>query len=169
MRRELESIHENLQESSRGWAAWRIEGTLREFRSFKPKNLWFEYPVHLPDETGALADLKCEGEYDPRASRSKGRDVKAKNDKSVQQQKVSLIREAMEQCAEDGIEPTRVNVLERIGEVEFRGKPFDMNALIYATSEKAKWSPFRVKKDTNLLYDKSNQALDFDGEIDLSE
>lgn len=169
LRRELESIHEGLQESSRGWAAWRIEGTLREFRSFKPKNLWFEYPVHLPDETGALADLKCEGEYDPRASRSKGRDVKAKNDKSVQQQKVSLIREAMEQCAEDGIEPTRVNVLERIGEVEFRGKPFDMNALIYATSEKAKWSPFRVKKDTNLLYDKSNQALDFDGEIDLSE
>lgn len=169
MRRELESIHEKLQESSRGWAAWRIEGTLREFRSFKPRNLWFEYPVHLPDETGALADLKCEGEYDPRASRSKGRDVKAKNDKNVQQQKVSLIREAIEQCAEDGVEPTRANVLERIGEVEFRDKPFDMKALKYATGEKAKWSPFRVKKGTDVLYDKDNQALDFDGEIDLSK
>lgn len=116
-----------------------------------------------------MADLKCEGEYDPRASRSKGREASQKAFKSEQQQKVGLIRDAMEQCAEDGVEPTRVNVLERIGEVEFRGKPFDMDALIYATSKKAKWSPFRVKKDTNLLYDKNNQALDFGGEIDLSE
>ena len=109
------------------------------------------------------------GRVRPESEPIEGRETKAKNDKTAQQVKIELIREAMEQCAEDGVEPTRVNVLERIGEVEFRGKPFDMNALIYATSEKAKWSPFRVKKDTNLLYDKSNQALDFDGEIDLSE
>ena len=123
----------------------------------------------MPDETGALADLKCEGEYDPRASRSKGREASQKAFKSEQQQKVSLIREAMERCAEDGVEPTRVNVLERIGEVEFRGKPFDMRALKYATGNNAKWSPFRVKEGTDLLYDKNNQALDFDGEIDLSK
>ena len=82
---------------------------------------------------------------------------------------MSLIREAMEQCAEDGVEPTRSNVLERIGEVEFRGKLFDMRALKYATGNNAKWSPFRVKEGTDLLYDKNNQALDFDGEIDLSD
>lgn len=169
MRRELESIHENLRESSRGWAAWRIEGTLREFRSFKPKNLWFEYPVHLPDETGALADLKCEGEYDPRAKWTKGQEAAKKACKSVQQQKIDLIREAMEQCVEDGVKPTRVNVLERIGDVKINGKPFNEGALKYATGEKAKWSPFRVKEDTDILYDKNNQALDFDGEIDLSE
>ena len=169
LRRKLESIHESLQESSRGWAAWRIEGTLREFRSFKPKNLWCEYPVHLPDETGALADLKCEGEYDPRAKWTKGQEAAKKARKSVQQQKIDLIREAMEQCAEDGVKPTRVNVLERIGKVEFEGKPFDYGALKYATGNKAKWSPFRVEEDTGILYDKNNQALDFDGEIDLSE
>lgn len=122
--------------------------------------------MHLPDETGALADLKCEGEYDPRASRSKGRDVKAKNDKSAQRVKVDLIRNAMEQCAEDGVEPTRETILERIG--EFRGKPVSKSQLKSWTGNASKWSPFRVKDGTELVYDKDNQALDFDGEIDLS-
>jgi hypothetical protein len=46
--------------------AWRIEGTLREFASFKPLDLWFDYPVHLADEDGVLHDAKYEGEYDYR-------------------------------------------------------------------------------------------------------
>ncbi len=40
--------------------AWRIEGTLREFPKFAPVNLWFNYPVHLVDETGALNDIQLE-------------------------------------------------------------------------------------------------------------
>ena len=39
------------------FTAWRIEGTLREFPKFPPINLWFKYPAHSPDVTGALADL----------------------------------------------------------------------------------------------------------------
>ena len=123
--------------------------------------------MHLPDETGALADLKCEGEYDPRASRSKGKEAKAKNDKTAQQVKIELIREAMEQCAEDGVEPTRNAILERIG--EFRGNPVSSSQLKSWTCNVSKWSPFRIKDGTNLIYDKDNQALEFDGEIDLSE
>jgi hypothetical protein len=46
--------------------AWRIEGTLREFASFKPLNLWFDYPIHMTDEDGVLQDAKYEGEYDYR-------------------------------------------------------------------------------------------------------
>ena len=38
-------------------SAWRLEGTMREFPSFHPVNVWFDYPRHLPDETGILKDL----------------------------------------------------------------------------------------------------------------
>lgn len=40
--------------------AWRIEGTLREFPSFKPLNFWFDYPVHKADESGVLGDIQPE-------------------------------------------------------------------------------------------------------------
>lgn len=41
------------------WAtsAWRIEGTLREFASFRPLNVWFDYPIHRADEKGMLKDI----------------------------------------------------------------------------------------------------------------
>ncbi len=42
--------------------AWRIEGTLREFATFKPVNCWFEYPVHKADESEVLEDLQPESE-----------------------------------------------------------------------------------------------------------
>ena len=34
--------------------AWRIEGTLREFKPFRPLNVWFEYPIHKLDDSGEL-------------------------------------------------------------------------------------------------------------------
>lgn len=40
--------------------AWRIEGTLREYPKFAPLNLWFDYPVHRRDDSGALQDLQSE-------------------------------------------------------------------------------------------------------------
>ena len=45
--------------------AWRIEGTLREFKAFEPLNLWFEYPVHKIDDTGFLAELRPNAEKAP--------------------------------------------------------------------------------------------------------
>lgn len=42
--------------------AWRMEGTLREFPAFPPVNVWFDYPVHRSDPSGALADLDPEAE-----------------------------------------------------------------------------------------------------------
>ena len=47
----------------RSRTAWRIEGTLREFPKFEPINLWFDYPIHREDDTGALKDLDFEGEH----------------------------------------------------------------------------------------------------------
>lgn len=40
--------------------AWRLEGTLREFPAFPPVNVWFDYPIHAGDPSGALADLDPE-------------------------------------------------------------------------------------------------------------
>ena len=45
-----------------GFTAWRIEGTLREFQKFPPVNIWFRYPVHMLDATGALGDIQPEGD-----------------------------------------------------------------------------------------------------------
>ena len=52
----LEEVRNKIQIAT----AWRVEGTLREFAKFKPVNMWFSYPVHALDETGALADIKLE-------------------------------------------------------------------------------------------------------------
>ena len=46
--------------------AWRIEGTLREFASFRPLDLWFDYPIHISDTDGVLQDAGYEGDYDYR-------------------------------------------------------------------------------------------------------
>lgn len=53
---------DNAKKVAQSRTAWRIEGTLREFPKFEPINLWFDYPVHKEDVSGALKDLEFEGE-----------------------------------------------------------------------------------------------------------
>jgi RecA-family ATPase len=47
-------------------SAWRIEGTLREFPKFPPKNVWFRYPMHEVDSIGILKDLQSDTDLTPR-------------------------------------------------------------------------------------------------------
>lgn len=63
--------------------AWRIEGTLREFKAFEPLNLWFEYPVHKIDDTGFLAGLTPSIEKDPW---KKSQETRQKRKESKKQQ-----------------------------------------------------------------------------------
>ena len=42
--------------------AWSMEGTLREFPKFTPKNLYFKYPIHEEDKVGVLKDLQTDVE-----------------------------------------------------------------------------------------------------------
>lgn len=157
-----------------GWTAWRIEGTLREFASFPPKSVSFEYPVHLCDETGALGDLEPVGEpqqgWGPRSrsqGRAKGAETMRRRGDKNNEARVAAMRSAMEACAEDGVEPTRANVLERIGEV--LGNEVTANTLKNWTVSNAKWSPIRVGEG-NVLVDNGSdrgEALDFDGEITI--
>ena len=41
-------------------SAWRVDGTLREFAKFKPRNVWFSYPLHIVDDTGILDDIELD-------------------------------------------------------------------------------------------------------------
>lgn len=50
------------QKKADSMTAWRIEGTLREFASFAPVNLWFDYPVHKLD-SGLLEDLQPDSDF----------------------------------------------------------------------------------------------------------
>lgn len=58
----LMRIVEDAKAKVKQLTAWRIEGTLREFPKFPPVNLWFDYPVHRIDESGALGDIQPDAE-----------------------------------------------------------------------------------------------------------
>ena len=45
-----------------GATAWRMESSLREFPNIAPVNFWFEHPLHIPDDTGELAEAPAEGD-----------------------------------------------------------------------------------------------------------
>lgn len=55
--KELDTLVNNARERVTSITAWRIEGTLREFSKFSPVNLYFEYPIHIVDQDGALQDI----------------------------------------------------------------------------------------------------------------
>ena len=71
----LDMIELDAEQVGSSRSAWRIEGTLREYASFRPVNVWFDYPVHRIDDTGTLESIKLDVEMTPaergRNSRSK--------------------------------------------------------------------------------------------------
>lgn len=73
--------------------AWRIEGTLREFPKFPPVNLWFDYPIHREDESGALNDIQPE---DEKPAWQKGKDARKKQAEKQQKDKQAKYEIAIE-------------------------------------------------------------------------
>lgn len=166
-RARAEALSEAVREASRGfssWTAWRIEGTLREFPSFPPVNVWFSYPVHAADDTGALSDLSPEGEAsDQRARQRRGTRAAQSARKDEQRERVRMMRDALSSLREDGVPATRRSVAERIETLE--GVTVSEEQIKSWTVKRAKWSPIRVAEDgSNTLVDTSDSALDFDGE-----
>ena len=55
---------------------WEISGTLREFAPVAPRRIWFDYPVHVPDDQNflAIANFSDTGE----SGRGTGKDQKTK-------------------------------------------------------------------------------------------
>lgn len=75
--------------------AWRLEATLREFRGFDPINVWFDYPIHRMDVSGALGDIALE-EDKPRWQKGV-----EKNKDNVQKRKEDK-KAALEEAIENG-------------------------------------------------------------------
>lgn len=62
---EFQKAAKEAEKRAQQLSAWRIEGTLREFPKFDPVDLWFDYPAHHLDDSGALADAQPETEVPP--------------------------------------------------------------------------------------------------------
>lgn len=125
---------------------WRLTATLREFATPEPIDLLFRYPRHLLDASGELARFKIEGEDPTVRQREQRKKARAEQVARDQAEKVALLRDAVATCVEEGIRPTRRNVLERIG--EFGGKAVTRGQLDrWTRPSESPWSAFRVTKD----------------------
>lgn len=78
--------------------AWRIEGTLREFPRFPPVNLWFDYPVHLADDSGALGDLSADDGFNSKGSPWKKNFKKQKTPQEREQERKNSLETAFSAC-----------------------------------------------------------------------
>ena len=65
-------------ESLGGKPAYRISMTLREFASPDDRNVFFDYPVHIPDPTGYLGGMFLQGDSSIEAAREAKKDKTAK-------------------------------------------------------------------------------------------
>lgn len=70
---------------------FRMEFNLREFENHKPMNIWFEYPLHTEDTTGALDNAPLEGSMEANLSRSSKR--------TTENQRKELLDSAYEACS----------------------------------------------------------------------
>lgn len=107
----LQRIVESEKARAKQKTAWRVEGTLREFPKFAPVNLWFDYPVHIHDESGVLGDIQPEAELPPW---KKGA---ANNKKNAKERKADR-RKALEEAVEGsnfGEDPAVADVAEYLG------------------------------------------------------
>ena len=85
--KELDNLINEARSKATSITAWRIEGTLREFSKFPPVNLYFEYPVHVLDEDGALQDIDPDDikpQWEKAKERRQEQAAKAKNKKVTQ-------------------------------------------------------------------------------------
>ncbi|MBQ3460323.1 MAG: AAA family ATPase [Solobacterium sp.] len=58
----VDQLRSDAVEKAQQVTAFRLDMTLREFPKPKPRNIYFDYPLHTVDETGVLADVKTEDE-----------------------------------------------------------------------------------------------------------
>jgi RecA-family ATPase len=84
-------------------SAWRIEGTLREFPKFPPKNVWFRYPMHEVDSIGILKDLQSDTDLTPRQRAVKnGHKRQSQLAKADAADKSAELVNTFDSCAFDG-------------------------------------------------------------------
>ena len=83
--------------------AWRLEGTLREFPKFQPKNLWFRYPVHEEDTVGVLKDIQVDADLKPyQRGAKRGHETQQKQAKAEQADKSAELLNVFDMVNVDG-------------------------------------------------------------------
>ena len=96
---EIEAVKRTVRQRT----AWRLDGTLREFPKFDPKNLWFRYPVHVEDTVGVLKDLQAESEMSPHQRGAKrGGEGKRRTEKAKNADKRAELLNTFDACNIDG-------------------------------------------------------------------
>lgn len=86
LRRQIEDAKSKVQQRT----AWRLEATLREFQGFEPVNVWFDYPVHRMDESGALGDIEPEENIPAWQKGAEKRKKQAKETRRTKQDKYGM-------------------------------------------------------------------------------
>lgn len=99
---DLEAQVDAAKRRARAMTAWRIDGTLREFPKFPAINLWFDYPMHKPDDSGALGDLTPDDGYTGKGSPYRKNFTKKKSPKQRKQDREQALQNAFEACRIDG-------------------------------------------------------------------
>ena len=82
--------------------AWRIEGTLREFPKFPPLNLWFDFPVHREDMSGALKDIQLDFGFNQKGSPYQKNFNKKKTKEELKKERGEALLRAFDACNTDG-------------------------------------------------------------------
>lgn len=90
--------------------AWRIEGTLREFAAFSPVNVWFDYPVHCADPSGALGDIQPESEAPSWMKNFKKSGKRMKSQKERRTERAEALDAAFEASRTEG-QPVKLKEL----------------------------------------------------------
>ena len=93
----LDLVELDIKDEDDKRSAWRIEGTLREFPTFAPVNVWFDYPVHIYDDTGKLKTAKADGE-----APWKGNFKKRKSPEETKKQREHSLDVAYNACGING-------------------------------------------------------------------
>lgn len=95
-----------------GATAWRIEGTLREFPSFQPRNVFYIWPVHHLDSNGLLNGAV------PKGSRESNVDGKGKSAGTDKEELNKRLLEAFESTKDDAGFSTKKKMAEYLKEQE---------------------------------------------------
>lgn len=93
---QMKALRKQIEEAKKQtetMTAWRIEGTLREFPKFPPVNLWFDYPIHREDESGALKDIQPE---DEKPGWKKGAESNKKSAKDRKEERRKAVEAALD-------------------------------------------------------------------------
>lgn len=109
----IAKIHEAEEKTIRK-TGWRIEGTLREFPRFRPRDVWFDYPIHYVDKSGVLEELMPEYEKAPwqRAMESRKDPEERKEDRSND---LEIAYSSLEMEKEEGEIITMAEIAEEMG------------------------------------------------------